>query len=120
MSDKFYKEIKIIRFCLDCKAVYRPSRYKYRANINYCWNCKSKHKSKIWKKLTPEQKDVLKEGMRKYWASYITIRREKNRARALASYHKHKHKHKKRRHRSTKKTLPSPSRPLALLLLPQQ
>ncbi len=112
MSKKFYRDVKLIRFCKKCGVEYRPPRFSFFARLRLCWKCRRPYYAKWYKesylpwlkRQTPERIAEILKGRQVAWRAWVEANKDRRRAQALASYHKNKAKHKGRPHRATKKT----------------
>lgn len=115
MSKKFYREVKLIKFCKNkkCGVEYRPQRGSFFAMLGLCWECRRPYYAmwykEIWKpwfaNQTPKKQAEIKNQKYLAWKAWVTDNIVKRRKQALASYHRNKKKksNKERKHRSTKK-----------------
>lgn len=110
MRQKFYKDIKLIKFCKECWVEYRPQRYTFFAMLGLCWVCRRKYYKRwyheVWKpwfaKQPPEVQARHKKTQLVNWKVWVTRNMLKRQQQALASYHRRKHLHKDRKHIATK------------------
>jgi len=87
---KFYKDIKVIKSCLICGAVFRPPR----GDGNHHGFC-IKHRSLYWRSWYEKYGKKLdrkkyKEAQDRAWKNWVEKHKERRRAQALASYHRRK------------------------------
>ena len=109
MSQKFYKNIKLILFCKVCGVKYLPERYSKRAEMGGCykhrWVSQTQWNSVWYAKLPPERKKIYAQVKYGKWKNWVKNNIEGRRRIARISYHKRKldSKNRARRHRATKK-----------------
>ena len=109
MSQKFYKDVQIIKFCTVCGVEFRPRRFTIAASLGFCYPHRREYFRKIgiaaYKKLSAEQKKQRWMAGYGTWKLWIAKWPDRRRGQALASYHKNKKKKKNRgrKHRATKK-----------------
>lgn len=115
MSDKFYKDIQVIKFCKVCGVSFRPVRGSLAGRIGLC----KEHRPIFYKewyqkfskpylaRMTPEARARYKLKQYEVWLAWTKKNLDKRRLQALASYHRNKDKHKGRRHRATHEIKPA-------------
>lgn len=125
MSKKFFRDIKVIKFCKavehgrQCGVAYKPARGSFFARLGYCYVHRRKY-YKEWytEKFVPwfdnqseETKRYYRRIKREIWDAWVAKYPERRRSIALTSYHKNKDKHaakraaRMREYRRKKKTL---------------
>ena len=107
MSQHFYKDVKIIKFCKVCGVEFRPQRFSLAAALGLCHTHRHAYQQKHYREVyvpflataTPEQKAAYRKKRYEVWKKWVNVYKTKRRAQALASYHRNKHKHVSRKHR---------------------
>lgn len=100
----FWKDIKIIKWCSNCKVRYEPNRYSWQNKRNICVKCVSKElalwrkkNSKKWAKIVSKYRKKPRSvrllwQIRAYerWKEWVAKNPEKRKKIALNSYHRRK------------------------------
>lgn len=112
MRTKFFRDIKLIKFCKVCKVEYRPPRGSFAAASGLCYVHRkiftkesfAKWNKRFWARMTPEQRKAYRKKQQKNWLNWVIKNIDRRRKQALESYHRKKHLHKSRKHRRTRAT----------------
>jgi len=111
MSKKFYRDIKIIKFCKQCGVAYKPARWSFFAMLGLCWVCRRPYYQRWYRdswlpyfnRQTPERQEEIKAQKIAAWKVWVKRNLKKRQRQALESYHRHKDEHRGRKHRKVVK-----------------